>query len=422
MNGAPANPISGVSPSSASSRAIASVTGATCSGCSAGSRCTSASVRTGSASTGPVPGTMSTPTPAAYSGTTMSENRMAASTPCRRTGCRVISQANSGVRQAASMAVSARSARYSGRDRPAWRMNQTGSRDGVPPRAATSSGAASSARRGPSAVGPGCSVMTNSVSHDRIVDRRSTGASCGRGGDADLESTLVPDPTAPPAQFQQAVASLRAVRPRPELLFSALDAPPRLAPYTWAFGLEADAGRPGEDLDEPDTSGRLILLHDPDGQAVWEGTFRLVCFVQARLEPEQLGDELLPVVGWSWLTESLDDRGAQYVALGRHRHPNEVGAFRGHRRSEACRRRGAACLVDAGRDRFDAARGSVLWTGRGRRRTASGGRARAGQSTLIRVLTCVFDAGCDQPPPPVGWIVIDIAVTFTHRIPIRYRR
>ena len=126
----------------------------------------------------------------------------------------------------------------------------------------------------------------------------------------------MPDATAPPAQFQQAVASLRAVRPRPELLFSALDAPPRLAPYTWAFALEADAGRPGEDVDEPDTSGRLILLHDPDGQAVWEGTFRLVCFVQARLEPEQLGDELLPVVGWSWLTESLDDRGATYVALG----------------------------------------------------------------------------------------------------------
>ena len=126
----------------------------------------------------------------------------------------------------------------------------------------------------------------------------------------------MPDATAPPAQFQQAVASLRAVRPRPELLFSALDAPPRLAPYTWAFALEADAGRPGEDVDEPDTSGRLILLHDPDGQAVWEGTFRLVCFVQARLEREQLGDELLPVVGWSWLTESLDDRGATYVALG----------------------------------------------------------------------------------------------------------
>ena len=66
------------------------------------------------------------------------------------------------------------------------------------------------------------------------------------------------------------------------------------------------AARPaGEDLDEPDTSGRLILLHDPAGQDAWEGTFRLVCFVQARLEREQLGDEMLPMIAWSWLTEAL---------------------------------------------------------------------------------------------------------------------
>jgi Protein of unknown function (DUF3000) len=97
---------------------------------------------------------------------------------------------------------------------------------------------------------------------------------------------------------------------------STLDRPPRLAPYTWAFSVEADAGKPGEDLDEPDTSGRLILLHDPAGQGAWEGTFRLVCFVQARLEPEQLGDEMFPVVGWSWLTEALDHSGAGHVALG----------------------------------------------------------------------------------------------------------
>ena len=124
------------------------------------------------------------------------------------------------------------------------------------------------------------------------------------------------DPTAPPAPFQRAVAGLSAVRPRPELVVSPLEAPPRLAPYTWAMSAEADAGRPGEDLDEPDTSGRLILLHDPERQDAWEGTFRLVCFVQARLEPEQLGDEMLPMVAWSWLTEALEQHGAGYVALG----------------------------------------------------------------------------------------------------------
>ena len=138
--------------------------------------------------------------------------------------------------------------------------------------------------------------------------------------ESDLKSSLVSDAPAPPQEFQQAVASLRAVRPRPELVLAPLDAPPRLAPWTWAFSVEAVTD--GEDVDadggadEPDTSGRLILLHDPAGQDAWGGTFRLVCFVQARLEPEQLGDEMLPVVGWSWLTEALELSGAEHVALG----------------------------------------------------------------------------------------------------------
>ncbi len=146
------------------------------------------------------------------------------------------------------------------------------------------------------------------------------GASRLRITQSDLKSSLVSDAPAPPQEFQQAVASLRAVRPRPELMLSPLDAPPRLAPWTWAFSVEAVTGSESGDFDwdlfEPDTSGRLILLHDPAGQDAWEGTFRLVCFVQARLEREQLGDEMLPVVGWSWLTEALELAGADHVALG----------------------------------------------------------------------------------------------------------
>ncbi|MCW0214135.1 MAG: DUF3000 domain-containing protein [Pseudonocardia sp.] len=129
----------------------------------------------------------------------------------------------------------------------------------------------------------------------------------------------MPDAPDPPENFRHAVATLSAVRPRPDLVFRPLDAPPRMAPFTWAFSVEADIGHRGDgtdDLDEPDTSGRLILLHDPAGQDAWEGTFRIVCFVQARLEREQLGDEMLPVVAWSWLTEALEDYGAGHVALG----------------------------------------------------------------------------------------------------------
>ena len=166
----------------------------------------------------------------------------------------------------------------------------------------------------------------------------------------DLESPLVSDPTGLPEEFRRAVAALSAVRPRPELVLSPLDAPPRLAPYTWAVSVEADADRrPGEDLDEPDTSGRLILLHDPAGQDAWEGRFRLVCFVQARLDPEQVGDEMLPTVGWSWLTEALEQNGAAHVALGgtvTQTSSVRFGDIAGPRRD---RRRGAAGLVDPGR-------------------------------------------------------------------------
>ncbi|MEQ3552353.1 DUF3000 domain-containing protein [Pseudonocardia nematodicida] len=129
----------------------------------------------------------------------------------------------------------------------------------------------------------------------------------------------MPDAISPPPLFRRAVSSLGSVAPRPELVVRALEAPPRLAPFSWATSVEADIGHRGDgtdDLDEPDTSGRLILLHDPEGQERWQGTFRLVCFVQARLEPGQLGDDMLPRIGWSWLTDAFEQTGAEFTALG----------------------------------------------------------------------------------------------------------
>jgi hypothetical protein len=105
--------------------------GRSCSDVTSGRAATCAADRIGSATTGPVPGTMSTPMPAATSGTTMSLKRIAASTSCRRTGWRVISQTISGLKHASSIGTPSRSARYSGRERPAWRMNQIGGRVGV---------------------------------------------------------------------------------------------------------------------------------------------------------------------------------------------------------------------------------------------------------------------------------------------------
>ena len=58
----------------------------------------------------------------------MSANITAASTPCRRTGCSVTSAHSSGVFATSKKPWRSRISRYSGSERPAWRMNQTGVR------------------------------------------------------------------------------------------------------------------------------------------------------------------------------------------------------------------------------------------------------------------------------------------------------
>jgi Protein of unknown function (DUF3000) len=112
-----------------------------------------------------------------------------------------------------------------------------------------------------------------------------------------------------PEIFRNAVASLSAVRPRPELRFEPIPAPRRLAPwaYAWSFDLSG-AGHPS-------ATGRLVLLHDPEGQDGWDGTLRLVCFVRSELEIELVNDPLLAAVSWSWLADALVSSGAEHTAL-----------------------------------------------------------------------------------------------------------
>ncbi|EHK81854.1 hypothetical protein SZMC14600_21276 [Saccharomonospora azurea SZMC 14600] len=116
--------------------------------------------------------------------------------------------------------------------------------------------------------------------------------------------------TEAPDEFHAAVASLRSVTPRPEMTLEPIKAPQRLAP--WAFALAAEATGP-EDVP---ATGRLVLLHDPEGQDGWQGTFRLVVYVRAELDAELATDPFLPDVGWAWLTDALDATGATWTALG----------------------------------------------------------------------------------------------------------
>ncbi len=111
-----------------------------------------------------------------------------------------------------------------------------------------------------------------------------------------------------PEAFRRALASLRQAVVRPEVVIDEAPAPQRLAPY--AVALTADVVVDGEEI----ATGRLVLLHDPLGHETWHGTFRLVTYVRAELEPEMAHDPLLPGVGWAWLVESLEARASRYLA------------------------------------------------------------------------------------------------------------
>ncbi|MGH3326703.1 MAG: DUF3000 domain-containing protein [Streptomycetales bacterium] len=109
-------------------------------------------------------------------------------------------------------------------------------------------------------------------------------------------------------EFQGVFAGLHAARLRREVIVEEVPAPARLAPYSAALSAEVVVG--GQEL----ASGRLVLLHNPAAPDAWRGTFRLVTFVRAELEPEMMSDPLLPSVGWTWLADALGSRDARHVA------------------------------------------------------------------------------------------------------------
>ncbi|MBK9475814.1 MAG: DUF3000 domain-containing protein [Tetrasphaera sp.] len=109
------------------------------------------------------------------------------------------------------------------------------------------------------------------------------------------------------AQFARVLAGLRRARVRPEIRLTEVPAPGRIAPH--AAALTADVVSRGE---EELASGRFVLLHDPSAPEPWGGVWRAVTFARAELEPEFASDPLLGEVGWSWLTDALDDAGLDY--------------------------------------------------------------------------------------------------------------
>jgi hypothetical protein len=124
------------------------------------------------------------------------------------------------------------------------------------------------------------------------------------------EPAATDEPTRPEL-FRDAVASLIGTRVRAEVHVEPLRPPQRLAP--WSYAISADVR--DEDGEEVAT-GRLVLLHDPDGVEAWDGVLRLVAFASAEMDDQMGNDPMLPQVGWSWLISALVDREALHRAAG----------------------------------------------------------------------------------------------------------
>jgi Protein of unknown function (DUF3000) len=110
--------------------------------------------------------------------------------------------------------------------------------------------------------------------------------------------------------FDEITSRIRTLHARPEIIIEEVPPPMKLAPFSYA--LTADLIDP-LDEDEDIATARFVLLHDPMGQDGWNGKFRCVTFVRAKVDPEMASDPIIANVGWSWLTESLEKFDCQYI-------------------------------------------------------------------------------------------------------------
>ena len=107
--------------------------------------------------------------------------------------------------------------------------------------------------------------------------------------------------------FDRIRAAIADFRWRPELIVEEIPAPQRIAPH--AYAIEASVVN-AEDDDLG--TGRLIILHDPEGNPAWRGNYRCVSYARADVDVEMVTDSLLVDVGWTWLTEALENSYADF--------------------------------------------------------------------------------------------------------------
>lgn len=103
-----------------------------------------------------------------------------------------------------------------------------------------------------------------------------------------------------PAPFLAALRSLGAARTRADVRLVEVPAPQRIAPFAAAINATVLP-------EELDTTGRLVLLHEPGGHPAWDGDMRIIALVRARVEAEIGADDLWADAAWSWIADALAD-------------------------------------------------------------------------------------------------------------------
>ncbi len=118
----------------------------------------------------------------------------------------------------------------------------------------------------------------------------------------------------PPQEFVRALESLKGHHFRAEMHVNQIPPPTRIAP--WSVALQAEIND-CESLD-PDSyraDTKFVVLHDPEGQLAWDGTFRIVMHGRAPMDAQMGDDPLLGEVAWTWLTDALEQCGASFHNL-----------------------------------------------------------------------------------------------------------
>lgn len=119
-----------------------------------------------------------------------------------------------------------------------------------------------------------------------------------------------------PSEFRDAVQQLLAVSVRPQARVESIRPPQRLAPWSFAVAVDIDDSLATGVATAEGATGRLVVLYDADGVQAWDGNLRLVAYLQADLTADMAGDPLLPAVGWSWLTDALEQHAPEHTAVG----------------------------------------------------------------------------------------------------------